>query len=154
MNYRMANYFDIPQLLELRMLEQANDWKDQYPIDDELKARTKEAFEKMLNKTLFMIIAEDDGKIVATAAVIPHQYLPQADEHTGKRGYLCNVYTLKQYRRRGIQKELMKQIEEFSKNNLGIARLDLHASDGDAVYNMYTKLGWKFVNNNARKFLK
>lgn len=153
MNYRKATFKDIPQLVELRMLEQANDWGDEHPITEELKEATIEAFENRLNKTLFIWVAEDGDKIVATSAVIPHQYLPQADEITGKRGYLCNVYTLEAYRRRGIQKKLAQLLNSYAKQTLHIARLDLHASPGEVVRRMYENSGWKFVENNARLFL-
>lgn len=153
MNFRMASNSDIPQLVELRMLEQENDWKGQYPIDDKLKEQTRVAFEQMLNKTLFVWVAEENEKIVATTAVIPHQYLPQADEVSGKRGYLCNVYTCVQYRRKGLQKELMKLITEFARDVLKIARMDLHASLAPEVFEMYRNAGWQFVTNNARLFL-
>lgn len=153
MNYRMARQSDIPQLVELRMLEQENDWKGEYPIDENLKQDTQKAFEERLNQSLFVAVAEEDGKIVATAAVIPHLYLPQADEHSGRRAYLCNVFTLQEYRRRGIQIELQAFLYQFAKQELHIARLDLHASDGEAVSNLYQKLGWRFVTNNARLFL-
>lgn len=153
MNYRMATKQDIPQLVELRMIEQANDWKDQYPITDELKEATRKAFERRMGKSLFIWVAEDQGKIVATAAVIPHDYLPQADELSGKRGYMCNVYTIVAYRRRGIQKILAKLLEQFCKDKLKIARLDLHASDGEEVRKMYESFGYSFRDNGARKFL-
>ena len=153
MNFRMASNSDIPQLVELRMLEQENDWKGQYPIDDKLKEQTRVAFEQMLNKTLFVWVAEENEKIVATKAVIPHQYLPQDEEVSGKRGYLCNVYTCVQYRRKGLQKELMKLITEFARDVLKIARMDLHASLAPEVFEMYRNAGWQFVTNNARLFL-
>lgn len=153
MKYRMATGLDIPQLVELRMLEQENDWKDQYPITQEFKDITKDFFEKNLVKNLYVFVAEENKKIIATAAIMPHQYLPQADEFTGKRGYLCNVYTLPEYRRRGIQKELFVQLKDFSKRVLKIARIDLHATLSPEVFSMYEKIGFKFVENNARLIL-
>ena len=153
MNYKLATLEDINQFIELRILEQINDWNAKYPVTEEFKNKTKEAFSKMLGKELYLFIAVEKKQIVATAGLLIQQYLPQMDDYSGRRGYLCNVFTLPDFRRQGIQKKLMKELIDYAKNSLNLSRIDLHSSLSPEVYQMYEKFGFQFVQNNARLLL-
>ena len=153
MNYRMATGLDIPQLVELRMLEQKDKRKDQHLINQEFKDKTMDFLKKNLGKNLYVYVAEENKKIIATAAIMPHQYLPQPDELTGKRETLCNVYTLPEYMESAIQKELFVKLKDFSKRVLKIAIIELEDTVSPEVFSMYEKLGFKFENNKVRLIL-
>lgn len=149
MTTRLATTKDIPQLVELRMQEQECDWGNQYSITKELKNTTTDFFIKNLNVTFYTFVIEFEGQIVATASLIPHQYLPQADELTGRRAYLCNVWTVPELRRKGLQKLLFEEVSYFCVEH-EIKRVDLDASERPEVYEMYKHFGYTFRNNHAR----
>lgn len=154
--FSIASSEDIEELVKIRLLEQENDWKNLRVISKEiltnLAHETYKAFEERLNKDLIMFVIKKDNLIVAQAGLLIQQYLPQVDDFSGKRGYLTNVYTIKQERRKKLQLYLSDEIIKFAKNN-GINRIDLHATPNKEIFLMYKKLGYQFVNNNARLFI-
>lgn len=147
-----ATLNDVEELVNLRMIEQANDWKDEYPITEELKEATRQAFMERLNKDLIMFVIKKEGKIVAQAGLLLQNFLPQADDYTGKRAYLCNVFTIEPERRKKLQLVLADAIAIYAKE-IGLYRIDLHATIEDSVFEMYKKMGYQFVDNNARLIL-
>ncbi len=108
--------------------------------DDGLAAVTH-AFmkEHLQDETLVVWLAEEEGKIVSTAMVCYYRQLPNNSNTTGRMGYIQNVYTLADYRRRGLASELLNRIiRDAGERKAG--RLMLDATDmGQPVYE---KLGF------------
>lgn len=78
-----------------------------------------------------------DGAPVATAALVVND-LPQATERTP---WLASVYTLPQWRGRGIASEMVRHVMAQAKH-LGFANLWLYTPDAEAFYQ---QLGWQLV---------
>ena len=107
MIYRKARYEEIPLLLELRKKQLVDEGiAASINIDNSLKS----FFERhMSDDTLVEWVAEDCGKIVATAALLFQEFPPTFTNPNdiNIKGYVTNMYTAPQYRGRGIAKKLL-----------------------------------------------
>ncbi len=130
--FRIAKYEDIEEISKLRVMQQKDDWKGLYPNkDEEFYIITKNYLEEHLNKDIFFFIEIIENKIVATCGLQVIKYMPQCVE-SGIEGYICDVFTLKEYRRKGIQTNLIKECIKFSKKN-NIIELKLSSNNPEAI---------------------
>ena len=137
---KIASNNDIEELSKLRVEQQKEDWQELYPNkDEEFYNLTKNYLNDHLNKDIFMFVEILESKIVATCGLQIINYLPQCRENSTK-GYLCNVFTLKEYRRRGIQTNLLKNCIDFArKKDVCIISL---SSDNEEARSIYKKQGF------------
>lgn len=140
---RLSNEKDIEQLSKLRIQQQKDDWDDEYEDKYNLLNTTIEHLNKHLNKDLFIFIEESNNIIIATCGIQIIEYLPQCNDN-GLQGFICNVYTDKKYRCKGIQTKLLKQVISFAKEK-NLCELSL-STDNDKAISIYKKMGFKFDN--------
>ena len=69
------------------------------------------------------------------------EYLPQCNDN-GKQGYICNVYTQKEYRNQGIQSKLLSEVINYSIEN-NLCELDL-STDSETAISLYKNHGFEF----------
>ena len=139
---RIAKYEDIEEISRIKILQQKDDWQEIYPSkDEELYQVTKSYLEEHLNKDIFFFVEIIKNKIIATCGLQIIKYMPQCVE-SGIEGYICDVFTLKEYRKKGIQTNLMKQCIKFAKEN-DIIELKLSSDNPDAI-RLYKNLGFKY----------
>ena len=132
MEFRKAERNDIPMLVKLRKLQLVDEgMEERGSVDHELESY----FETCLTEgTLVEWLAEEDGAIIATAAIAFLLFPPAYGNPVGTRGYITNMYTAPAYRGRGIAKLLLARLEEEAKKR-AVHRLLLSASDmGASVY--------------------
>ena len=132
MEYRHAELRDIEALCRIRkqqLTEEGN------TADCNIDKELKEFFQSQIQeKTLTEWIAEEDGMIAATAAVQFLRMPPTFRNPSGIRGYVTNMYTAPQYRRRGIASRLLELVKKEAEKR-GVHQLLLHASrDGRFLY--------------------
>lgn len=114
---KIAKNENIDELSILRVMQQKEDWGERYPNkDEEFFNITKKYLEEHLNKDIFFFIEIIENKIVGTCGLQVIKYMPQC-LRTGIEGYICNVYTLEEYRRNGICTNLLKECIKFAKEN-------------------------------------
>lgn len=148
---RMANYEDIEELSKLRVMQQKEDWQEKYPNkNEEFYEITKEYLEEHLNKDIFFFIEIIDKKIVATCGLQIIQYMPQCVK-SGLEGYICDVFTLKEYRRKGIQTNLIKKCIDYAIDN-NVREFKLLTDNPDAI-KIYERQGFKFYKWIMKKEL-
>lgn len=140
---RLSNKNDIEQLTKLRIKQQKDDWDDEYEDKYDLQNTTLEYLNNHLNKDLFIFVEEYDSDIIATCGIQVIEYLPQCNDN-GLQGFICNVYTEKDYRCKGVQTKLLKQVISFAKEK-NICELSL-STDNDKAISIYKKLDFKFDN--------
>lgn len=100
----------------------------------------KEYFLKNVNHNFICWLAEYDGEVVGSSGFNIFQRLPYEGNLYGLEGYIMNIYTLPQYRRKGVSTAIVQEIINYSKK-AQIMRLWLHATfEGKYVY---SKLGFK-----------
>src|SRR6185436_12904412 len=120
--YRKANQNDIQTLVDTRILF-AVELKGEQPreIIDALKIQMTDYFIKATaaNTCISVILREQPGNL---------------NNPSGKWGYIMNMYTLPEFRRKGICKGILKElIEEALKS--GTTAFELHATkEGEFVY--------------------
>jgi len=88
-------------------------------------------------------LAMDGGKIVGTSGMSFVEKPPYFGCPSGKIGLLSSMYTLKEYRRKGIAKELLSRVVKEAKD-YGCGAVQITASDMGVL--LYSDFG--FVKNN------
>jgi ribosomal protein S18 acetylase RimI-like enzyme len=152
MEIRKADMNDIEALVENRIEFVSSLRNHEVEIIDDFKRYTKEyMMEHISDNSMVCLIAEDEGKIVATVMVCYYQVLPLMSNLIGNTGYILNVYTLPDYRKRGLASQLLNIIiEESRKRNVG--KLYLNATDmGKPVYE---KLGFELLDREMVYIIK
>ena len=134
---RKATSDDAKLLSEVRKLQLIDESIDpNCDIDSELSAFFKKWLE---SKDFIQLIAEEDGKLLSTAAVIYYDLPPSFTNKIGVRGYVTNVYTAPEHRRKGLSKLLLTKLLDDARSR-GIKKLWLGASKLGRP--LYEKLGF------------
>ncbi len=132
MEFRKADIHDLDAIIETRKKQLIDEG---YEPNTDIDQSLRDFFGgKFRENSIVEWLGEEDGKIVATAAVIFMTYPPSFRYPTGVRGYITNVYTAPEYRGRGIATSMLKRVKDEARSR-GIRKLILMASDhGKPVY--------------------
>ena len=141
-NYRRANVDDIEILIDFRV-RFLNELYN-HPEDDEteiLRKALQEYFSEAIPSNDFIAwLAEYNGKIIGTSGMVVWQMPARyGGLESGKLGYILNLYTIPEVRRKGICTRLLSELIKEAKL-LGLTYLHLHASE-DGI-NIYRKAGF------------
>jgi len=142
----MADITDIPQLIGMRIAYLSEDYNG---LTEEqtgtITLQLQDYFRKHLNQDFFAFVCEDNTVIVSTVFLVIFEKPANPSFLTGLTCTVLNVYTLPQYRKRGIAGTLMKMaIEHAEKKKLSY--IDLKATQ--AGYSLYSKLG--FIHDKSK----
>ncbi|MBQ5322604.1 MAG: GNAT family N-acetyltransferase [Oscillospiraceae bacterium] len=134
---RKAEFEDAGLLSEVRKLQLIDEGiSPDCDIDEELSA----FFKKWLVSDDFLqLVAEENGKLLSTAAIVYYDLPPSFTNKIGVRGYITNVYTAPEHRRKGLSKMLLEKLLEDARSR-GIKKLWLGASKLGRP--LYEKLGF------------
>ena len=141
-NYRRANIDDIEVLIDYRVRflnELYNHVEDE---ETEILRKTlREYFSEVIPSDDFIAwLAEHSGKIIATSEMVVWQMPARyGGLESGKLGYILNLYTIPEARRKGICTRLLNELIKEAKS-LGLRYLHLHTSE-DGI-NIYRKAGF------------
>ena len=148
MIFETAQKSDIPQLTQLRIdFLKVGQPDMSEETEKTLKTNITAFFEKHLNKDSVVFIARDDSadsKIVSTAILNIIEKPANTSYIHGRVGEVNSVYTLPEYRRRGIALQIIKNLVEYSKENQ-IDRVDLKATKMGAP--VYLKAGFEITED-------
>ena len=136
-----ANKNDIDELIRLRLAFIAEDSgalsnRQEQCIEEQLR----DYFNRKLGKELIALVARDEECIVAVAYLLLMEMPANARLQNGLYGEVLNVYTLPQYRGKGLCTTLMQHLIEYGKK-CGLGCIDLCATENG--YPIYAKLGFK-----------
>ncbi len=139
MIYRKATLQDKDELVKLRIefVKEAQKVTES-DKDNQLTQALQKYFQTTITDGSFVSwLAIKDDKIVGTSGICFY-YLPASYKNlTGKTAYIMNMYTLPDYRGRGIANKLFQNIVNEAKNR-GCARITLNATDmGRPIYSKY-----------------
>ena len=98
----------------------------------------------IMDKTFVAWLAIDGDRIVGTSAMSFVEKPPYYSCLSGKIGLLSSMYTIKEYRRHGIAKELLDKVVQEAKN-YGCEMVQITASDMGVL--LYTDFGFKKNGN-------
>jgi len=141
-NYRRANINDIEFLVDYRV-RFLNELYN-HPEDDEneiLRKALRQYFSEAIPSNNFIAwLAEYNGKIIGTSGMVvwrmPARY---GGLESGRLGYILNLYTVPEARRKGICTRLLNELIKEAKS-LGLKYLHLHSSEEGR--NIYRKAGF------------
>jgi GNAT superfamily N-acetyltransferase len=138
--YRIAELGDIGELVTLRgrFLEEANG----KPVHGELMCAIRRTFLKHMQQGVMVSwLATAANRIVGTGSITFWEKLPNASSPNGLCGYIANMYTLPEFRGRGIASTIFgKLVEEARRRE--VRSLSLHALPAGA--GIYRKAGFAF----------
>lgn len=114
----------------------------------ELEKETIRYLEKSLNNNLVLFGYFIDEKLIANCGFYIDRHFPTYKNPTGMIGYICNVFTLEEYREKGYQKKLFKKCIECCKK-MGITNFKLSSKNEKAI-KMYKSFGFVEDKNQYR----
>ena len=135
MEYRIGTAQDIPVMCRIRKQQLIDEGiQPEINIDKELQRFFEK---KTADGSLVEWLLEDNGKIVATAAILFIEFPPTYTNQAGVKGYITNMYTDPDYRGKGIASAMLDKLSDEAKKR-GVTRLWLHASRlGKPVYRRF-----------------
>lgn len=145
MEFRRLGENEIDSLVKMRLLYLQEDFTE--TTDEQFSKIEKNLysyFEKHIDKDLYAFGAMENDEIISAALLLIIEKPCNPRFITGKTGEIFSVYTLPEYRRRGIAMKVMKMLISFSKEiNLDIINLKATLEG----YPLYKKL--RFVEDNT-----
>ena len=142
MEFLLAGFADIPQLVELRLVYLE---EDRGPLDLSQRSVFSERlityFQEHLNKGLFAYSIKEPtlGQIVSIVLLQVVERPPNFSFPTGRTGTLLNVYTRPEFRRKGFASALIRQVIADAPTYF-LSFLELSATP--AGLSLYEKLGF------------
>lgn len=140
--FRKLTQDDLDVFIEMR-INQLQEEGAESNLD--LKPQLHGYYTKHLEDGTFVSwLAIDDKKIVGTSGMSFVEKPPYYSNLYGKIGILSSMYTLKEYRRKGIAKELLDRVVNEAKD-YGCGAVQITASDMGVL--LYTDYGFKKNEN-------
>lgn len=125
---RAATAADIPVITELRRLfSEELAGKQEPSLEQSMREGLTQYLESELNKTCICWLALNETKAVSVMLMVLRHQPGSLKNPSGKWGYLMNVYTIPEYRKRGIAARLLQHIVDHTRS-LGYAAIELHAT--------------------------
>lgn len=98
-------------------------------------AANRAYFERKIPTGEFVaFLAEANGQIVATSGMVVYEAPPTPGNPAGVQGYVINMYTVPEYRGRGLARSLLDELIEYVRSR-GARRVWLRTSEmGRSLY--------------------
>lgn len=143
--YRRAAISDIEDLIRLRMDFTREVQKIKNDDGDKtLSDSLREYFSSTMPEDGFIAwLAEYEGQIVATSGLCFYKLPPSFKNLSGNMAYIMNMYTIPEFRGKGIAKVLFEKILTEAKA-LGFKKISLHATEMGRP--IYEKFGFKGID--------
>lgn len=127
MEIKKATQNDIDDLMQLRleMLKVVNSLNEDAIFDEKLIQCSREYF---LNGDQTTVFAMEGNKIAGCASISYITIMPTFSHPTGKRAHLMNVYTRKEFRRKGAGKMMINFLIDEAKSR-GVTEISLDATE-------------------------
>lgn len=127
MEIKKATQNDIDDLMQLRleMLKVVNSLNEDANFDEKLVQCSREYF---LNGDQTTVFAMEGNKIAGCASISYITIMPTFSHPTGKRAHLMNVYTRKEFRRKGVGKMMINFLIDEAKSR-GVTEINLDATE-------------------------
>ena len=135
MNYRLGTRADIPVMAQIRKQQLIDEGiSPDISIDEEL-LRYFDA--KLSDGSLVEWLVEDEGEVVATAAILFLDFPPTYTNRSGIRGYITNMYTAPSYRGKGVATSMLEKLIDEARSR-SVNKIFLSASTlGKPVYKKF-----------------
>lgn len=139
--YGEATKEDYEELIQLRIRNMKENYKEvSNHAEKSIRKQLVDYFERKLGSELFIFIAKDEGRIVGTAYLMVIEGPANVWMLNGLYGEVRGVYTLPEYRGKGICTRLMTDLVERGRKR-GLSEIQLDSTkDG---YSIYKKIGFE-----------
>lgn len=139
--YGEATKEDYEELIRLRLVNMSENYKEVSEEAQEcIKKHLVDYLDRKLGTDLFIFTAKDEGRLVATAYLMVIEGPANVWMLNGLYGEVRGVYTIPEYRGKGICTRLMMDlVERGRKRGLSAIQLD-STKDG---YSIYKKVGFE-----------
>ena len=142
MIYRHLEEKDLDTFIEMRIVQLREEGAED---DIDLAPSLRDYYNRhMADGTFFSWIAEDQGVIIATSGISIVEKPPYFGCPNGRIALLSSMFTDKNYRRKGIAKELLRRVTDEAREK-GCAVVQITASDMGVL--LYTDFGFVKDNN-------
>ena len=143
---RQINTQDIPALVRFRIkLFQEMGLLTSLEEEKSLSQACLEYFKTAIMKNEFFAwIAEVNAAIIATSGLVFLQKPPSPNNLSGKEAYIMNLYTLPEWRKRGIGSKLFQYLLDYALENR-ISLIRLHTTE--VGRSIYEKFGFVITTN-------
>jgi len=139
---RVAAHEDIPEIMECRTAFYLEVMGRETPQN--IRETTIEYLEDHIDSdSLVCYVAVADHKIISLVILRVYRVLPKLRNSTGKVGCVFNVYTLPEYRGRGLATELMTRLIAAAQG-MGVKEICLIAAEKATP--LYQRLGFNWVD--------
>ena len=134
---REATPADIPEILrQRRAMYEDMDYKEAAALSAMVSVTTSYLAKAIADGSFRSWLASVENRTVAGGAIIISPWPAHPYDLECRRATILNVYTDRDYRRRGIARQLLRTMIAWCKRE-GFARVDLHASpDGRHLYEL------------------
>jgi GNAT superfamily N-acetyltransferase len=134
---REATLADIPEILrQRRAMYEDMDYKEAAALSAMVSVTTSYLAKAIADGSFRSWLASVENRTVAGGAIIISPWPAHPYDLECRRATILNVYTDRDYRRRGIARQLLRTMIAWCKRE-GFARVDLHASpDGRHLYEL------------------
>ncbi len=131
--YKQATEQDIDMLTKMRGLF-ASELSGK-PLEEVIMFDTVKAFfAEELNKSYICWYALVDGEVASIAGVSLRRVPGNIRNPSGRWGYIMNVHTMPQHRRKGLSKQVLQRLIQAARD-MGVTAFELHATpEGEPVY--------------------
>jgi GNAT superfamily N-acetyltransferase len=136
---RRATTDDVETLVRLRHAMQGEmDHSHEIATPDEIVGEMRDYFSQQLTGNHFAaFIAEAGSQVIGTGGVVVFDVPPSPSNPSGAEGYVMNMYTVPEWRGRGVGHALVDAIVKHAYGE-GARRMWLRTSDdGESVYERF-----------------
>ncbi len=116
----------------------------------ELKLATKQYYLAHINKDLISWGISQKEKLVSIGSLCLFTRIPYKENSSGLEGYILNIYTSPEFRKRGFANQILDNIIKYSQKN-NIKRLWLNSSEQGKK--LYEERGFIKKENEMEMFL-
>ena len=132
--------------MRVQMLDEVTD----EPLPWQLEGSVRRfVWRHMQDRTCLGVVAEDEGRVIADAVIYLFETMPDEVNVRGLTAMLYNVYTLPEYRGRGIMAQMLPEVIRLAKE-AGAVELKMTAEK--KAIPLYERMGFH-VNDDAMKMV-
>ena len=145
---REINAGDIDTIARMRV--QMLDEVTEDPLPWQLEGSVRRfVWKHMQDNTCLGVVAEEDGRVIADAVIYLFETMPDEVNIRGLTAMLYNVYTLPEYRGRGIMAQMLPEVIRLARE-AGAVELKMTAEK--KAIPLYERMGFH-VNDDAMKMV-
>lgn len=145
-DFRFAGAEDIELLVDTRIIVlRAANGLDRQTDMSQVRCASREYYQKALaDGSHAAVLVTDGGRFIGSGGISYYRVMPTFHNPTGEKGYIMNMYTAPEYRRRGIAAHTLRLLCSHARRR-GVTSLSLEATDAGRP--LYLSCGFKAAEN-------